>query len=676
VLEVPKRVLLGPARPSQEVERTLLPKRLALPVFASDPVSSVAYAGQEIILVLALGGTALLTLAPPVALAVCVLVVIVVVSYGQVVRAYPGGGGSYAAASEHLGSRAGTATASALGVDYVLTVAVSAAAAAQTVSGLAPATADYAVLVAVAAVLLVMVINLRGRREAGWAAMLPVYGFVSVVGIMLVVGFVRTAAGDAPRAGSADYGLPPAEATGLLAALVVLRAFASGGAALAGVEAIANGVPSFRRPQPRNAATTLLLVGGITVTLLAGVVALASIADVRMTEHPCDLQGLADCGNVVQEPLLAQLAGAVFGAGSWAVPVVAVATVGVLLGAANSAYHGFPMLAAVLAEDRLAPRQLAHRGDRLAYSNGIVSLSAAAVLVLLAVQADVARLLQLYLVGLLLSFTLAQAGMVRRFRQEIALTPAVHRWPARGRLLLAAVAVAALAAVLVINTVVKVPEGAWAVILAGVLIYVLMRAVRRHYDGVAARLAIDGDGTETMPARVHAVVLVSRLHKPVLRALAYARATRPATLEAVTVAVEPEAAAVVLQEWEQRRIPVPLRVLDAPYREVTGPLMEHVESLRRRNPRDAVTVFVPEYVVRHWWQSFLHNQSILWLKSRLEAAPGVMVVSVPWLLEAPGAPPADPGPAGGTPTGGTDPAAGGTGDRPASSVPASGWPRA
>ncbi|MGF1661748.1 MAG: APC family permease [Kineosporiaceae bacterium] len=636
VFDVPKRVLLGRARPSGEAERTLLPRRLALPVFASDPVSSVAYAGQELLLILALGGVALLAVAPSVALAVCLVVAIVVVSYGQVVRAYPGGGGSYAAASENLGPRAGRVTAAALTVDYVLTVAVSTAAAAQTVVGVLPALRGYELVLAIVGVLLVMLVNLRGRRESGWAAMVPVYGFVLVVGVTVAVGLVRAGLGDAPRAPSADLVLAdtvPPESWLLLVPLV-LRAFASGGAALAGVEAISNGTPSFRPPRARNAATTLLVVGGITVALFGGVIVLARVADVRLAASPCDFANLPDCETATQEGLLPQLASAVWGAGSAAVPLMVVVTVGVLLGAANSAYNGFPLLAAVLAEDRYAPRQLAHRGDRLAYTNGIVFLSVAAVLVLLAVTADVSRLVDLYLLGLLLSFTLAQLGMARRFRGELAVATARTRWGARGRLALAAVAALSTGTVFLVSAVVKIPIGAWATVLAGVLLYLLMRAVRSHYDTVADRLALD-DFRETMPARVHAVVLVSRLHKPVLRALAYARATRPATLEAVTVAVEPAAAATVLEEWERRRIPVPLRVLDAPYREVTGPLMAYVAELRRRHPRDAVTVFVPEYVVGRWWQAFLHNQSTLWLKSRLEAAPGVMVVSVPWLLTDP-----------------------------------------
>ncbi|MGF1647256.1 MAG: APC family permease [Kineosporiaceae bacterium] len=642
VFDVPKRMLLGRARSSGEAERTLLPRRLALPVFASDPVSSVAYAGQELVLVLALGGVALLALAPSVALAVCLVVTIVVVSYGQVVRAYPGGGGSYAAASENLGPRAGTVTAASLTVDYVLTVAVSTAAAAQTVVGVLPALRGYELILAIAAVLLVMLVNLRGRREAGWAAMVPVYGFVLVVAVTVAVGLVRAGLGDTPRAPSADLVLAdtvPSESWLLLVPLV-LRAFVSGGAALAGVEAISNGTPSFRPPQARNAATTLLVVGAITVALFGGVITLAGVADVRLAPSPCDFANLPDCENATQESLLPQLASAVWGAGSAAVPLMVVATVGVLLGAANSAYNGFPLLAAVLANDRYAPRQLAHRGDRLAYTNGIVFLSVAAVLVLLAVTADVSRLVDLYLLGLLLSFTLAQLGMARRFRSEAAVATARARRGARGRLALATVAALSTGAVFLVSVVVKIPIGAWATVLAGVGLYLFMRAVRSHYDTVADRLALD-DSHETMPARVHAVVLVSRLHKPVLRALAYARATRPATLEAVTVAVEPEAAVAVLEEWERRRIPVPLRVLDAPYREITGPLMTYVTQLRHRHPRDAVTVFVPEYVVGRWWQSFLHNQSTLWLKSRLEAAPGVMVVSVPWLLTDPdGQPPA------------------------------------
>lgn len=631
MFDVPKRLLLGRARSTDEAERTLLPKRLGLPVFASDPVSSVAYAGQEILLVLAVGGAVLLTFAPAVALAACVVLVIVVVSYGQVVRAFPGGGGSYAAATENLGPRAGAATAASLSVDYVLTVSVSAAAAAQTLAGLAPGTRNYAVLISVAAVALVMLINLRGRREAGWAAMIPAYGFVAVVAVTLAVGFARVAAGDPPVAPSAQYGLPEEDLTRVLVFLLVLRAFAGGGTALAGVEAIANAVPAFREPKPRNAATTLLLVGGVTVSLLAGVVALASIADVRLASDPCDLAGLANCEDAVQDPLLPQLAAAVFGSGSPAVAIMAVATIGVLLGAANSAYNGFPLLAAVLAEDRYLPRQLAHRGDRLAYSNGILFLSGAAIMVLVLTQARVGLLIDLYLLGLLLSFTLAQLGMTRMFSRRVRLATR-GAWPDRARLALSYLAVVATGTVLLISAVVKIPLGAWATVLAGVVAYLFMRGIRRHYDGVSQALALDEDWAQTKPARVHAVVLVSRLHKPVLRALAYARATRPATLEAVTVAVEPEAAAAVLAEWNRLQIPVPLRVLDSPFREITGPLMEHVLDLRRQHPRDAVTVFVPEYVVGRWWQAILHNQSTLWLKSRLQAAQGVMVVSVPWLL--------------------------------------------
>ncbi len=635
LLSVPKRLLLGRARPSSQVDATLLPKRLALPVFASDPVSSVAFAAQELLVVLALGGVALLTLAPGVALAACLLLVVVVVSYGQVVRAYPGGGGSYAAVTENLGAKTGAVTAAALVVDYVLTVAVSTAAAAENLAALAPGVVRYQSLVAIGGVVLVMLVNLRGRREAGWVSTLPAYGFVVAVAVLIAVGLARAATGDTPRAASADYGIATGEATGALLVLLVLRAFASGGTALAGVEAVANGVPAFRKPQARNAALTLLAVGGLSVALLAGVVTLAVISDVRITADTCDLVGYpGDCAVGGQDALLPQLAGAVFGAGSIAVPIIAIAAVLVLLSAANSAYNGFPLLAAVLAQDRYLPRQLANRGDRLAYGNGIVTLSVAAVATLVVFSADVGRLIQLYLLGLLLSFTLAQVGMVRRSRAEAALTRGRSRWPGTARLALAITSAIATGSVLVISTVVKVPGGGWVVVLLGVLVYAGMRFVRRHYDQVSDQLAIREIATETMPARVHAVVLVSRLHRPVLRALAYARATRPSTLEAITVAVEPDAARAVLAEWRRLKIPVPLKVLDSPYREITGPLMEYVAALRRSHPRDAVTVFVPEYVVGRWWERLLHNQSTLWLKSRLQASPGVMVVSVPWLLSS------------------------------------------
>ncbi|MFC5379737.1 APC family permease [Aquipuribacter nitratireducens] len=637
LLAVPKRILLGRARPSSSADDTLLPKRLALPVFAADPVSSVAWATQEILVILALGGTALLVLAPEVALAVCVVIAIVVVSYGPLVRAYPGGGGSFAVASRNLGPRAGLVAAASLLVDYTLTVAVAVAAAVDNLVSALPVLDDGRIPLAVASVLVVAAVNLRGRREAGWSAMVPVYGFVLAVAVLVTVGLVRWAGGEGPVAVSADFDVDRGtDLTAVALALVVLRAFASGGAALAGVDATANGVPAFRAPKGRNAAVTLLAVGGLSIALIAGVVTLAVVSGVTVTRDPCDLQGLpVPCEEYTQQSVLTQLSQAVFGAGSVGAVLVTVATVLALLTAANSAFNGFPLLAATLAEAGYLPRQLARRGDRLAYSNGILALSLGAVTMLLVLEARVGPLLDLYLIGLFTSFTLAQLGMVRHWRLRQGRSRRTRRWVPRLGTAVAAVAATCTGLTLLVLVVAKVPNGAWATLLVVAALGVGMHRVRGHYDLVSRETAIPADeAPETMPARVHAVVLVSRLHRPTTRALAYARATRPSTLEAVTVAVDQEAARELSEEWARRKVPVPLRVLDSPYREVAKPLVEHVKAVRAKGPRDAVTVFLPEYVVAHWWEAVLHNRSNLWLRARLAATPGVMVVSVPYQLRS------------------------------------------
>ena len=635
LLAVPKRLILGRARRSDRADDTLLPKRLALPVFAADPVSSVAYATQELLVILALGGTAALVLAPEVAVAVCVVVAVVVLAYGPLVRAYPGGGGSFAVVSRTLGPRAGLVAAAALLVDYTLTVAVSAAAATDTLVSVLPALATARLPLAIGAVLLVMVVNLRGRHGAGWSAMLPVYGFVVVVGVLVVTGLLRWAGGDPPVAASAGFEVQgTGDLTTVALGFLVLRSFAGGVVALAGVDAIANGVPALRPAKGRNAALTLFGAGAVAVALFGGVVALAVVSKVTVARSACDLQGLpVDCTEFTQQTVLAQLAEAVFGVGSVGAVLVAVTTVAVLLAAANSSFNGFPLLAATLADSGYLPRQLARRGDRLAHSNGILVLALSAAAVLLMLQARVGPILELFLVGLFTSFTLAQVGMVRHWTERLRTGRTTsRRGPLAGRVL-AVVAALCTGSVLLVLLVVKVPNGAWVSVLLMVLLGVAMHRIRRHYDLVAAEVALDEDESpDPMPARVHAVVLVSRLHRPTRRALAYARATRPSTLEAVTVATEPAAARELSEEWGRLRVTVPLRVLDSPYREVTRPLVEHVKALRARGPRDVVTVFLPEYVVAHWWEALLHNQSNVWLRARLSATPGVMVVSVPWQL--------------------------------------------
>jgi amino acid transporter len=632
-----KRLLLGRALRSAQLQEELLPKRLALPIFASDPLSSVAYATQEILLVLTIGGLAYLWLTPWVALAVVLLMTIVVASYTQVVRAYPSGGGSYEVASRNLGDSAGLVVASALLIDYVMTVAVSVAAGVDNIISAIPALHAYRVLLALSFVALLTVMNLRGVRESGRAFAVPTYAFIAGVLVMVALGLVQTLAGSAPVAESAGWQIRPEQETiaGLALVALALRAFSSGCTALTGVEAISNGVPAFRKPKSANAATTMVAMGVTAVTMFAGVTALALIGDVHFAEDTCDLVGFpGDCESEPQRTVIAQIAAAVFGgADSIGFFFIQAATAAILILAANTAYNGFPQLASILGQHRYMPRQLHTRGDRLAFSNGIVLLALVAGLLLYAFDASVTRLIQLYILGVFTSFTLCQIGMVRHWNRLLAAeTNPARRRSQQVRRVVNAVGGVVTGLVLVIVTATKFTQGAWLVVVTVPLLFALMRGIRRHYDSVSRELTPAPDEHVKLPARVHALVLVSKIHKPTLRALGMARAIRPHLLEALSVNVDPDDTAELLREWERREIPVPLKVLDSPFREITRPIIDYVRQLRRESPRDVVIVFIPEYVVGHWWEQLLHNQSALRLKARLLFTPGVMVTNVPWQL--------------------------------------------
>ncbi|MYU20562.1 APC family permease [Streptomyces sp. SID8352] len=624
---------------SEELSGTLLPKRLALPIFASDPLSSVAYATQEILLVLTLGGLAYLHFTPWIGAAVVLLMAVVVLSYRQVVNAYPSGGGSYTVATANLGPSAGLVVGASLLVDYVMTVAVSVASGVDNVISALPSLAEYRVLMALGFVALLTAMNLRGVRESGRVFAAPTYLFTGGVLIIVGTGLLRWLLGDAPVAESARYGIAPAQGDASLAGaalvMLVLRAFSSGCTALTGVEAISNGVPAFRRPKSRNAATTLAAMGLLAVTMFAGITTLAIIAEVHITDDPCRLVGLAGCGGHTQRTVIAQLASAVFGGStSPGFYYIQAATALVLILAANTAFNGFPLLASFLAENRYLPRQLHNRGDRLVFSNGILALAAVAGLLLYGFRANVSNLIHLYILGVFTSFTLSQTGMIRHWNRVLraGTDPAGRR---RHRLARAVNATGAVITglVLVIVLATKFTQGAWIAVLAAVLLWLMMRGIRRHYDRTAAELAVTDPRAESVPpSRVHAIVLVSTLHKPTLRALAYARAFRPDTLEAVTVAVDQESLAALREQWDDFGIQVPLKILRSPYREITRPAVEYVRSLHREGAHDVVSVLVPEYVVGRWWENLLHNHSALWLKSRLLFIPGVTVTSVPWQL--------------------------------------------
>jgi amino acid transporter len=631
-----KRLLVGRPQRSDRLAHTLLPKRIALPVFASDAMSSVAYAPEEIFLTLSVAGISAYAFSPWVGLAVVVVLLTVVTSYRQVVHAYPSGGGDYEVATVNLGQRAGIAVASALLVDYTLTVAVSISAAAANVGALIPYVGEHKVGFAVAAIVVLTAINLRGVRESGVAFAVPTYLFMLGLGSMIIWGLTRMLLlGDVVRAPSADVELlAEGDAfTGLALALLILRSFTQGCAALTGVEAIANGVPAFRKPKSRNAATTLLLLGVISVSMFSGLIVLAHLTGAKIAEHP-DTQITAAPPGYVQQTLVAQLADAVFHDFRLGFVFVVIVTALILVLAANTAYNGFPVLGSILSQDRFLPRQLHTRGDRLAFSNGIVVLAAVAIVLVVGFQAEVTRLIALYTVGVFTSFTLSQAGMLRHWNRLLATEtdPDARRRMQRSRLIngFGGVMTGLVLAVVLIT---KFTRGAWIAIAAMAVFYVMMQAIRRHYDRVAEEL-VAGESDTVLPSRNHAIVLVSTLHKPTLRALAYARATRPDVLEAVTVNVDDADTKRLMREWDQRKLPVPLKVVESPYREITKPVLDYVKRIRSRNPRDVVTVFIPEYVVGHWWEQILHNQSALRLKGRLLFQPGVMVTSVPWQLRS------------------------------------------
>ena len=626
-----KRVLVGRPLRSSSLHEQLLPKRLALPVFCSDPISSVAYATQEMLLILTLGGLSLLHLALWDGLAIVILLAIVVASYRQTCYAYPNGGGAYVVSKENLGENASLVAASALLVDYVLTVAVSVVAGVAAIVSYAPGMAPHAVELSLGFVALLTVVNLRGVKESGRGFALPTYGFILGIYAMFAWAAWKLAAGEELRAVSADFDVRGVhQATGILVLVLALRAFASGCTALTGVEAISNGVPAFRKPKSRNAATTLAIMGGLAITMFSGITILALVTDVHMVEDPSNLIGTPP--GYVEPTALAQVAEAVFGDGLMFAFIQA-ATAGILILAANTAYNGFPVLASILSRDSFLPRQLHNRGDRLVFSNGIALLAGCAALLIVAFDADVSRLIQLYIIGVFVSFTLSQLGMVRHWSRELAtVTDRRRRVAIRRSQVINAVGASATALVLVIVLVTKFTHGAWIVCLAMPALFLLMRRIRRHYDRVARETRISE--SVTLPARNHAVILVSRLHMPTLRALSYAKGTRPHRIEAVTVQVEPEDTARLREEWDAAGIDVPLVVLDSPYREVTRPVLAYIKEIHRASPRDVVTVFIPEYVVGRWWEQLLHNQSALRIKARLLFEPGVMVTSVPYQLRS------------------------------------------
>ncbi|HZD23710.1 MAG TPA: APC family permease, partial [Acidimicrobiia bacterium] len=506
-----KRRLFGRPFATHEEEHQLLPKRLALPVFASDPLSSVAYATEEAMLVLALAGTATFNLLTPISLAIATLLLIVILSYRQTIKAYPDGGGAFIVANDNIGIRTGTVAASALLTDYVLTVSVSVAAGVAAITSAAPGLIPWRVEIALGFVALLTVANLRGVKEASTLFAAPTYLFVATVGIMLITGFVECLDGECPQAVSS--GLTTEPEVGAIGLFLVLRAFASGSTALTGVEAIANGVQAFREPKSHNAATTLGIMGAISISMFLGISTLARWFDVRISEETID-----EFGTVIS-----QIGRAAFG-GRFGFYALQVFTAAILILAANTAYQDFPRLSAILARHKLTPRQYLNRGDRLVFSNGIITLAVAAAALLVIFNAEVSRLIQLYVVGVFTAFTLSQAGMVRHW-----LRTKEPGW--RRSVVINSIGAATTGVVLVVIATVKFVHGAWIVMVAVPILVALMLSVRRHYLSVAAQLR--RVPVEAVPRPTRIVVLVAHHDEGTDKALRYAKLLNAETITCV-----------------------------------------------------------------------------------------------------------------------------------------------
>jgi amino acid transporter len=641
---IAKRLLIGDPLASAAMDEHLLRKRMALPIFASDALSSVAYAPQELVMILLIGGTAFLAFSPWVAVAVVVVLAVVVISYRQLIKAYPSGGGDYEVARTNLGEVPGVVVAAALLVDYVLTVAVSVASGVDNIISAVPEIAPARVELAVGFVILLVIVNLRGVREASLVFAIPTYVFIGSVGIMIAVGVGRTLLGDPPVASSAAFAVQAEELTQAAVILLVLRAFSSGCSALTGVEAVANGVPAFRKPKARNAQMTLTMMGTIAILLFSGLTLLALVSGVHYAEDPCNLIGF-DCENLVQPSLMAQVAAATFGGGSIPFFIVQAATACVLLLAANTAFNGFPLLGSVLARDGYAPKALNTRGDRLVFSNGMIILGVVAIGVLVIYQATLTTLIQLYIIGVFTSFSLGQIGMIRHWLRGLGVIRGysaaamaeqavrAERFALRQGLVINAVGATMTVSVLVIVTVTKFTHGAWLVFLAIPILATLMIGVHRYYRDVEHEISV-ADDIHYGSSGDLALILVNRLQKPVVKAVDYALAAKHDKTLAVHVAVSKEEADALQKEWEENGMPVPLVIIESPFRHYAQPIAAFIEQYRARNGSSVVTVYLPQYIVGHWWEALLHNRRSRRIGQQLMLVHGVTITLVPWLLDS------------------------------------------
>jgi amino acid transporter len=602
-----KRVVVGRPISNEHALHERFSRVTGLAVLSSDCLSSVAYSVEEVLRVLVIAGVAALHFGIPIALLIASLLAIVIFSYRQTIHAYPKGGGAYIVSRENLGVFPGLSAASALFIDYTLTVAVSIASGVAAITSAFPAVRPFTVEMTLVFVVLLMVGNLRGIRESGRIFSLPTYFFVFAILGLVFVGLWRVVSGtvvpvvtDAPL---------HTLGTGTLTTFALLTAFSNGCSAMTGVEAISDGVPAFRPPEAKHASQTLVLMGALAITLIVGLSVLASAYHVVPSEH---------------ETVLSQLARGAFGGRGLAYFLLQSATTMILVLAANTAYADFPRLASIVARDGYVPRQFMNQGDRLAFSNGIFVLTAFAASLLVIFRGDTHRLIPLYMIGVFLSFTLSQTGMVLRWRR--LRTPG---WRASASINGLGAVVSA--CVLVVVAVTKAPEGAWIILVLIPCLTLVFLATRRHYDHVARQLTLKGWEPEVRRKNT-VLVPVGGLHRAVVQALQYARTLSP-DVRAVFVDTNPVVTEQLRKDWEHWGQGVPLVVLESPYRSLLEPLLSYIREIDAASPDDYVTVILPEFVPARFWQHLLHNQSALLIKGALLFRRHTIVTSVPFHLE-------------------------------------------
>jgi amino acid transporter len=658
-----KRVLVGRALRNDQAVHERLSKKVALAVFSSDALSSTAYASEEILLVLAVavafGSATAFSYLVPISIAIATLLIIVAVSYRQTIHAYPSGGGAYIVAKENLGTTAGLVAAASLLVDYVLTVSVSIAAGVAALTSAAQGTGlawieDYRVVIGVGFIVFIGLANLRGVRESGALFATPTYAFLISFLFMIGFGLIKYLLGGPTEAAAPTEDLKLAEGylPQALSLFLILGAFSNGCAALTGIEAISNGVMAFKKPESRNASTTLIVMALLLCTMFLGTSVLAYLYGI----HPKE-----------SETVISQFARMIFtGPTGWFYYVVQFATAAILILAANTAFADFPRLSSLLARDRFIPRQFANRGDKLVFSNGIVILAILSSVLVIAFAGDTSRLIPLYAVGVFLSFTLSQAGMVRHWlkaRTQTLEDEAIHRgdvetersvpdlhlaieqsrvsrlvrdeitsnrkW--KRSLAINLVGAIATAVVLIVFVATKFIHGAWLVVVTVPLLVFLFHAVHRHYVSVAKQLSFDGSDGASVPLTNSVIVPISGIHRGVLKAIDYAKSIAPGRVTAVYVDFEDEATAMLKARWEMLGLGVHLVILPSPYRELTRPILRFICRMERKTD-DLLTVVIPEFVPNRWWQHLLHNQSSLLLKGALLFKENIIVANVPYHL--------------------------------------------